>query len=433
MVKITFLGACQEVGRSGVLIESETSGDAILCDYGTKMDANEQTFPVHVSGKNLTAIVLTHAHIDHSGGIPLFYISGSVPLYCTELTYRVTEVLLQDMLNISESYLPFEKPEIDKMRRYTQFLKFKERKKVGKTTWLTLFNAGHIPGSALVLIEIDGKRLIYTGDINSNQTRLMTPLDVSEYPEIDAIITECTYGTSDHPNRMKLENEFINDINEIITKKGVVTIPAFGVARSQEILSIIFRDGNVAFPVTLDGMARKIALLYDKHPSMIRDSQSYKNVLGFTHFMAQRSSSDARVNCTKTPGVIIAPSGMLKGGTSRIYVESIVNDENSGVFLVSYQVLNTPGKFLLEKGQLVDNNMQNPLPVKFKYKHFDFSSHSGVSDLIAFLQQLKFINPQQKRVFCVHGDKEIMMSFAEKIKSLGFIVDTPVENQHFNI
>ena len=99
-----------------------------------KMSKDDQNFPVHVSGKNLTAIVLSHAHIDHSGGIPLFYISGSVPLFCTELTFKVTEILLQDMVNISETYLPFEKPEIDKMKRFTTFLNYNDRKKIGKST-----------------------------------------------------------------------------------------------------------------------------------------------------------------------------------------------------------------------------------------------------------------------------------------------------------
>ena len=108
MVKIRFLGSCQEIGRSGVLIESDETSDAILCDYGTKMDY-AQLFPEHVSGKNLSAIVLSHSHIDHIGGAPLFYISGSVPLYCTELTYKVSEILLFDMLNISKDFLPFDK------------------------------------------------------------------------------------------------------------------------------------------------------------------------------------------------------------------------------------------------------------------------------------------------------------------------------------
>src|SRR6056297_703885 len=182
MVKITFLGACREVGRSGVLIESEITGESVLCDYGTKFDKNGQLFPKHVSGKDLSAIVLTHSHIDHSGAIPLFYISGSVPLYTTKLTFDVTKVLLKDMLRISGAYLPFETEEIKKMKRNAQFLRYKQKINVGKDAWITLYNAGHIPGSAMALVEIDGKSILYTGDINSIETQLLNGLNARELP-----------------------------------------------------------------------------------------------------------------------------------------------------------------------------------------------------------------------------------------------------------
>lgn len=433
MVKISFLGACQEVGRSAVLFESEKTGDTILCDYGTKMSSNDQNFPVHVSGKNLTAMVLTHAHIDHSGGIPLFYISGSVPLICTELTFRVTEILLQDMVSITESYLPFEKPEIDKMKRYAQFFAYNERKKVGKGTYITLYNAGHIPGSAVVLIEMDGKRLLYTGDINTTPTRLLNPFDPTEIPELDAIVTESTYGTIDHADRIKIEDEFLTDVKSVVDKKGIVVIPAFGVGRSQEMLMVLYRNSEAPYPVIVDGMARKVAYLYEKYPKMLRDPMALANAIDKAHFIQQRKSSAERDSVLETPGVIVSPSGMLKGGVSRMYVEKIQDDPNSAIFLVSYQIEATPGRVLLEKGELVDENLQNAVAVKSKYRHFDFSSHSGKTELLKMLQTLKFVNPTEKRVYCVHGEKETMMNFAESARAAGFIVETPIENQKYTL
>ncbi|MHA1583917.1 MAG: MBL fold metallo-hydrolase [Promethearchaeota archaeon] len=428
MVKIKFLGACHEVGRSGVLITSEITGDAILCDYGTMMDG-DQLFPAHVSGKDLSAIILTHSHIDHCGGLPLFYISGSVPLYTTELTYQVSEILLQDMLNIGKSYLPFDKAEIYKMRKYARFLKYGERKHVGKKTWITLINAGHIPGSAMALIEMDGKKILYTGDFNTIPTQLLNPAKPEDIPPIDAIITETTYGNKTHPDRKVSEKELLETIGNVVSKQGTVLIPAFGVARSQEILMILNRDGNSGISITVDGMARKIASLYMEFPSKLRDPQNYLDSLDNSHFINQRRRDAERSAAASKPGVVVAPSGMLKGGTSRYYFEKLMNDSKNSVVLVSYQVENTPGYILLEKGVYIKNRAEEESQVAAQVKHLDFSSHIDQPHLIEFLEKLTFIG--EKRVFCIHGDEQTMMNFEESIKSKGFITDLPEMEQEF--
>ena len=432
MVKIKFLGACQEVGRSGVLIESEETQDAILCDYGTKMDDEGQQFPAHISGRNLSCIVLTHSHIDHCGGIPLFYISGSVPLICTKLTFEVTEILIHDMLKISQAYLPFEREELYKMRQYAQFLDYGKRKRVGRNSYVTLINAGHIPGSAMVLVEMDGKSILYTGDINTVSTQLLPGLDVNEVPPLDAIITETTYGTSDHLPREETENQLIENVNKTLESQGTVLIPAFGVSRSQELMMVLYKNGMVPYSVTIDGMARKISFLYEKYPAMLRDYDKFKFALGNSHMIDQRKRTTERNHAATTPGVVIAPSGMLKGGTSRFYAENIINDDKSTINLVSYQIEGTPGKILLEKGQFVnDDDPENGEAVKSEVNHFDFSSHSGKTDLIALLSHLQFKG--EKLVFCVHGDKEVMESFSENITGLGFHTEIPLEGQTFKI
>ena len=105
---------------------------------------------------------------------------------------------------------------------------------------------------------MDGKRILYTGDINSTQTQLLSPIDPTEFPEIDAVITECTYGTIDHQNRIEIEDDLHKSIQDVIDNKGMVIIPAFGVGRSQEILMVLFRENEVPYPVILNGMARKV-------------------------------------------------------------------------------------------------------------------------------------------------------------------------------
>jgi putative mRNA 3-end processing factor len=431
MVKITFLGACHEVGRSGVIIESEETGDAVLCDYGVKTSSGEQLFPEHVSGKSLSAIVLTHSHIDHTGGLPLFYISGSVPLYSTELTFRVTEVLLHDMLNISRSYLPFEKQELVKMARYANFLNYGVRKRVGKKSWITLFNAGHIPGSAMVLVEMDGKSILYTGDINHTPTQLVKGVETSKIPKIDAVITETTYGISDHEPRLEIEKQFQAKIDSIIQEKGVVLVPAFGVSRSQEIAMVVCGNPKKKFPVTIDGMVRKITHIYLDYPDMFRDKQAFKLAINKLKFINQRKRDSERNYALSVPGVIIASSGMLKGGISRMYAENLLENEKNGIFMVSYQIEGTPGRFLLDTKKYIDRDPDDAIPVSASVEHFDFSSHSGKLELFKFLDDLKFVD--KKKVFCVHGDDAVLMEFAGEIKKLGYEAETPLQGQKYII
>ncbi len=430
MVKIRFLGACQEVGRSGVLIQSEESGDSILCDYGTKTDYT-QLFPDHVSGKDLSAIVLSHSHIDHCGGLPLFYISGSVPLYCTELTFKISEILLQDMLKINQNYLPFGKFELLKMKKYINFMLYGQRRKVGKKSYITLYNAGHIPGSAMILVEMDGKKILYTGDINTTKTRLLDPADPKILPEIDCIITEATYGTTDHENRNEIEEQFNKEVNSILNNKGIVLIPAFGVARSQEMLMVLNKDGKPSHRVTLDGMARKIAVMYENYPGMFSDPKLFQKSINNTHFINQRKREQERKKAATSVGVIVAPSGMLKGGTARYYAENIISNENNAIYLVSYQIEDTPGRYLLDHSKYVLDDPEHPIPVNAAIKKYSFSSHSGKSDLIEFLSKIVF--KDKKSVFCVHGDSKVLISFTNEIKQLGYSAESPLMGQSYTI
>ncbi len=430
MVKLRFLGACREVGRSGILIESEETGDKILLDYGIKSD-HTTLFPEHVSGRDLSGIVLTHSHIDHCGGIPLFYISGSVPLFCTELTFRVSEILLYDMLRISQQYLPFGKREIRKMNQYAKFLPYKTRKKVGKNSWITLYNAGHIPGSAIVLVEIDNKKILYTGDFNLTQTRLVESADMSSFPPIDALIIESTYGTTSHPPREETENEFVKTVESIVEDGGIILIPAFGVARSQEILMILNKDRAPSYPITIDGMARSIIEQYSRFPTMFRNFEEMISAFDNARIVNQNRRKVERANAANNSGVIVAPSGMLKGGTARYYASNIYNDPKNAIILVSYQVENTPGRILLDtkKYQLDENDI--PHEIAAQTYHFDFSSHSGKDELLEFIKGIKFT--QEREVFCVHGDEETMIEFAKDIEKQGYNVYIPYLDQKYEL
>ena len=440
MVKISFLGGCREIGKSAILLESEVTGDLILLDYGTKMNDPENCFPEHVPGKKLKGIVLSHAHIDHSGAIPLFYISGSVPLYCTELTYVITEILLKDMINISEIYLPFDKSEIERMGKFTQFLPYRKRQQIGENIFVTLYQSGHIPGGALTLIEMDGKSILYTSDFNLTQTQLLKPCD-TDLPPIDCLIMESTYGTTIREERKVVEDKIIAAIRKIIVNSGKVLIPAFGVSRSQELLMVLFRDGIPPYPVYLDGLARKVSRVYLQYPKEFRDYKALEFAINNVHMIVQKKRQMERSQVLNYPGVMIAPSGMLKGGTSRIYASKLVNDPDSAIYLVSYQAEDSPGKVLMTEKKYVkkafmdeseiDEREEEPgseeikLDANVQVEFFDFSSHSGMDQLIQFAKSMKFTN-ESKKVYCVHGDEPVLLEFVETLKKEGFDANGPV-------
>ncbi len=447
MVKISFLGGCREIGKSAILLESEITGDTILLDYGTKMNDPKSCFPEHVPAKKLKGIVLSHAHIDHSGAIPLFYISGNVPLYCTELTYVITGILLKDMINISEVYLPFDKSEIERMDKFVQYLPYRKRQQIGENIFVTLFQSGHIPGGALTLVEMDGKSILYTSDFNMTQTQLLNPCD-TDLPPIDCLIMESTYGTTIHEPRKQVEDRIIAATRKIIVNSGKVLIPAFGVSRSQELLMTLFRDGIPPYPVYLDGLARKVSRVYLQYPKEFRDYKALEFSINNAHMIVQKKRQMERSQVLNYPGVIIAPSGMLKGGTSRIYASKLINDADSAIYLVSYQADDSPGKILMTEKKYIKKSFMDDaeideleeeqevdevkLDANVQVEFFDFSSHSGKDQLLEFAKRMKF-NGETKKVYCVHGDEPVLLEFVETLKKEGFEANGPLPKETITI
>lgn len=390
-MNIRFLGACKEVGRSGVQVK--LGEKSILLDYGVMVD-HEIGFPVHVSPKDLYGIVASHAHIDHSGLVPMFYVRGRLPVYGVEPTFALSDILIRDMIKLSGYYLPYEFMDLTTMLEHSVNVPYRHPFELGDGT-VTLLNAGHIPGSSQVLIEAQGRRIVYTSDFNLNATRLAGSADCN-YGPLDALIIESTYAKEDHPDRAESERQLVAACNEIVEDGGTVLIPAFGVGRSQEVMCML-RAYDFRHTVYVDGMALVAINVLKEHESALVDPELFRSAVKKTEWV--RNWHDRR-KAVKGPGVIISPAGMLKGGASVFYMESVAAGNKNAIILVSYQVEGSPGRVLLEEGTyMLRGRLQK---VNAKVLKFDFSSHGGRAELLRCLESVD----KKAKVFAVHGEED---------------------------
>ncbi len=390
-LKIRFLGGCTEVGRSAVAIQTETAN--LLLDYGVLM-SSQIGFPMHVSPKDVNAILLSHAHLDHSGATPIFYVKGKTPMYGMEPTFAQTDLLIRDMIKISGYFLPFEYLDLRSMNDYFINIPLRNQFKIEGAN-ITLLNAGHIPGSCQILIEEEGKRVLYTGDFNTQNTQLLDGAD-TDYGDLDAIVIESTYAEEDHPPREAIEQDFISKVRAVVEDGGTVLVPAFGVGRSQEIITLL-EAHHFEHPVFVDGMALKANEIMLNHSTCLRDPELFKRAIRKAQWINEWHD---RRRAIETPSVIVSPAGMLKGGAAIFYMENVSGNRKNAVFLVSFQIPGTPGRTLLEEHKfMVHGKMKK---VEAQIDKFDFSSHCGKSQLRETLYKMN----KKTKVFVMHGSEE---------------------------
>lgn len=418
-LQIGFLGGTREVGRIAITVKTEKT--QLLLDYGAMLN-HEPGFPMHVPPKDVDAIILSHSHLDHSGAIPIFYVQGKKPLYTNRITAELNQLLISDFIHLSSYYLPFEYLELKSMMNSGKYIDFDTEQRVGDIAF-QFKNAGHIPGSVQPLIEAEGKRVLFTGDFNITNTRLLEGAKM-DYGELDAVITESTYATEEHTERSQLEKDFVDACTDVTERGGTVLVPAFGVGRSQE-LACVLAAHHFEYPVILDGMARDVSKVMMNYPQFLKDSRMFMDAMHSTNWV--EGWRDRR-RAARTAGVIISPAGMLKGGPAMFYISKIAKRANNAIFLVSYQIPGTPGKELLEKGIcVIDGKMRK---VKAPVRHFDFSSHCGASQLKEAAKRLVG-NP---KIYVVHGAEGNCEYFAKWVKDeLGLDAVAPRAGDTFKV
>ncbi len=399
--RLHILGAGREVGRAAIAVEKE--GQYILLDYGVTFDEHDiPMLPLTIPPSRIKAHVVTHSHLDHVGASPLLYVSAEPRSYMTPITRDISRLMLYDFLKISSYYLPFETTEVDRFLGSVEPIDYGDTLSIGGFT-VRFSDAGHIPGSTMVLLETGGKRILYTGDINTVETRLVGPADTSNM-DAEVLIIESTYGDIDHTDRRVVEERFIESVREVLDSGGTILIPAFSLSRSQEILALLAERLRGA-PVSYDGMIKQITEIMLSHKKYLRRPEKLEEV---EKRFIQVDSWSLRRKIWREPGVIVASAGMLKGGPALYYLKRIANNKNSAVFLVSYQGRNTPGRMLLEKGNFIKNGPR----VIARVEWFDFSAHAGKTGLLSIIKSLKSL----EKVIIIHTDPEVGASFANTVR-----------------
>ncbi|MEM2941060.1 MAG: MBL fold metallo-hydrolase [Thermoproteota archaeon] len=388
---IKFLGGVREVGRSAIYLAGRER--RFLLDAGVMLSGRKIKYPMHIPPKEVDEIVITHAHLDHVGAAPIFFIGGERESFLTSLTAPLAKLILLDFIRVSKELVPFEVLEVDRFIEKSKKLDYQQEFSRNGFK-LTFLSAGHTPGGGQAMLELEGRRILYTGDINTIGTTLLKGADV-DYPPIDIAIVESTYANKNHPLREEVEKKFVNKLKEVVERNGIVLVPAFGLGRSQEVITILAKY-NFPYDVYYDGMARTVTEILFNFQEWLSEPDLLEKAAGQVKWInVQRQREQA----LKRPGVIVTPAGMLQGGPVNFYLKEVGKSDKNLIALVSYQVEGTPGRLLLEKKLItLDGKL---VKVKAEIKHFELSSHSGKTQLEELLKKIN-----AEKTFIVHGEPD---------------------------
>ncbi|MFH0971098.1 MAG: MBL fold metallo-hydrolase, partial [Candidatus Micrarchaeota archaeon] len=367
-MKLQFLGATREVGRSCLAMESE--GLNLFLDCGVAANKDVPLAPQQ-DVKTPNAIALSHAHLDHSGFLPAIYKHSNPPVICTFPTIPLVDMLLEDMQKLlSEKGLPqfFSSSDFNRLNRSFLGLPYETDYEFFNGDKLRLYDAGHIIGSSQILMQTKSGNLLYSGDINSVKTEMHRPAVVPK-EKIDYLVLESTYGGREHPDRKKLAGEFCDKIESAIDEGASVIVPSFAVGRTQEILQLLLERDLIKFTV-LDGMGIRATETYLEYPAYLRDSQKLQDA--FEEADKAYETLD-RKKFSKPRKIFLCTAGMMEGGPVLSYIQRLMkNDVKTKIFLTGYQGAGTNGRLLLEKYMLRING--KTVQFRGEVRKYDFSA-----------------------------------------------------------
>ncbi len=404
-MKFIFHGGAGEVGRSCIEVDGR-----FLFDCGLKITEEGTEYPEVGDNGHIKGVFLSHAHLDHCGALPLFNKNGlNCGIFCNSVTRQTAKILMKDSYHIEliSKQLPiYTRENLSSVISLMEKIKFGKKYEIDGATF-SFHYAGHIPGASSILLEIDGRKILYTGDFNTLDSHLVRGASYKGFDDIDFLITEATYGDRDHPPREEEENKFLECIENVLERGGNVLIPAFAVGRAQEVIQILSKK-DFGVPIYLDGMAKKVSNLYKNKPEFVSNHQKFLKSLKKVEYIKRARD---RKEAVKHQSIIITTSGMLDGGPVIDYLGYFYHNPKNGVFLTGYQGEGSNGRLLLEEGKIFIDGIR--VKMKAEVGKFDFSAHGGRKQIVDLVNE---VSP--KNLILQHGDTDpldsLYLEFKEK-------------------
>ncbi|MBI5036535.1 MBL fold metallo-hydrolase [Candidatus Micrarchaeota archaeon] len=413
---IRFLGGAEEVGRSCFLVEGTKK---TLLDCGVKLAEEEEEFPLieMAEARKIDSIILSHAHLDHSGFLPYLYREGCrAKCFTTKPTRDLIQVLLADYARLNEGSAYKEK-DILKLLKSTTLMEYGKAKE-----GVVMHNAGHIIGSAITELQTDGHKILYTGDLNLRPTRLLE--GARKGYEADTLIIESTYGSKKdkHPSLKDVSNRLVSMAKETFANGGKVLIPTFAIGRGQEILFMLenyMRSGALEeTPIYLDGMVNKVLRIYRHNALYLKKEIQYRilssddDPFKSEHYFVPKTKDRSDV-FEQERAIILATSGMLNGGPVLTYVKKLGPHKENTLILVGFQAKGTRGRELEEGAEELTIDGQI-VPINLGVERANISGHSDHVDLVDFARNVKGL----KNILVVHGEPEKSRELADALQKI---------------
>ncbi|MBU1202015.1 MAG: beta-CASP ribonuclease aCPSF1 [Nanoarchaeota archaeon] len=435
-VRITALGGARQVGRSAILLQTPES--RVLLDCGIDVASEKNPYP-HLEApefdiKELDAIIVSHAHIDHSGLVPLLFKYGyRGPVYCTRPTRDISALLQLDLIKIQREEGGkdpiYSSDDVKETVKHTITLEYGEVTDITPDIRITLYNAGHILGSAMVHIHIGNglHNFLYSADIKYAKTNLLSPAHTT-FPRLETLMIESTYGSKDAvmPNPRDQDKLFGDIVTNTLKRGGKVLMPVLGSGRAQEIIVLIermIREGMMdKIPIYIDGLVWDITAIHTAYPeylnSNVREQIFHKDNNPFLQDNIKRigSAQERKELLEETgPCVILATSGMLVGGPSVAYLRELANNPKNSLVFTCYQGEGSLGRIIQQGVKEVNfkNGSKNELvEIKLEVHKLEITGHSDRRELMNFIGKC---NPKPRKVIVNHGESSRCLDLARSV------------------
>ena len=456
-VRIQFAGAAREVTGSCHLVRANGATVALDCGLfqGRRAESRAQNEELPVDPAALDAIVLSHAHIDHAGRLPLLVARGfRGPIYCTPATRDLSAIMLADSAHIQEmdaQHLakrgrPHAAPlyaQRDVLQTISQMIGVPYGRPIDVVRGFTaaFSDAGHILGSASVSLDVNEgtttKRLVFSGDVG----RKGLPIIRDPQPPIGAhgVILESTYGDRDHASTAVARAELARVVNETAARGGRILVPAFAVGRTQELvydLHELLSLGEIAhIPIYIDSpLATAATGVYEMHPDAY--DQSEPGVRNLEHLFRDQFvryvrdvEESKRLNTLVGPMIIISASGMAESGRILHHLEHGAPDPRNTVLIVGFQAEHTLGRRIVERRPLL-RIYGEEVPLRARVEILNgYSAHADRTELRLWLEAVRKASPALGPVWLVHGEQSAQAAFGNALGADGFAVEAPARGE----